>query len=195
MTALVKPEVVGVRLNLPQPIPGKLRPRIVLAIEDAQNKVQAYLNRPLVATDRTLTGLTPDERYSLDDKRAWFQVDFQDRYRVGSWVANANDPTLFDVTFRVGLDVASDPELAPILSFIGKDAAADLRADPAFTAAARAVSSVSAGGQSVSYENAPTGGEAVGAPPPLSSLKSWKRHAIYQAPAPRTPPWPYAHRD
>lgn len=195
--ALVTPDQLASRIGMVVPLPVPVELRLRDAIEDAEAKVQLYLNRTsLEAVEHTVVGLVPDERWVMDDPRAWPQAKsrFQDRFRVVSWVVNADDPTLFDVTFAVGLDVANDPELRPILSFIKQDAVASAAADPTFAGVARTVQSVSADGQSVTYATGGGGGAegVAGGSLSLSSLKRWRRLSIYQAPGVRRSPWPYS---
>lgn len=195
MPLLVDPDEVARRLGLEVPLDAATLARVEDAISDAQADVQGFLGRPLVAETVTLTGLWADAMWPLTDKRAWPQAReyLDDRYRVVSSVVNAVDADRFDVTFLVGLDVAGDPDLEPIRRFIRAAAVEGLRRDATFTAAGRAVTSVSAGGQSVSYEGA-AGEGAAGGVPTLASLKRWKRRAIRQPAARPFDPWPYAYR-
>lgn len=193
MTLLVTADDVATWLSIPLPLDIPVQSRIERQIRTSQNKVQTYLGRPLVATDRTLTGLWADERYPLEDPKAWPQArdTIEDRLRVVSYTAEPSTGT-FAVTFKVGLDVANDPELEPIIDYVLVDAAASLRRDPLFTQVARVVSSVSAGGQSVSYEKAEAAAGQAGGALTIDSLKRWKRLAIYQRPSAPITPWPYA---
>ena len=194
MTLLVSADAVATRLRIPLPLSEPVRADIEDAITDAQADVQGYLGRSLEATLHTDRGLEPDTAWPLGDKRAWPQAagHFNDRYRVVSWVANAQDPGLFDVTFAVGLDVGNDPDLAPIVRFITRSAMQALRASATFAEAARGVTSVSAGGQSLSYDHASTADGAAGSLPNIKTLSRWRRHNIGQSGGPLAPRWPYA---
>jgi hypothetical protein len=200
-TLLIDPESVANGLGLEYPLDDAIQDKIILqTIEATQAKVELFLNRPLVAKVVTVPALAADDRYELDTIDAWPEAKgmFNDRYRVQSSVANTADPTLYDVTFAVGLDVANDPELASILTFIREDSITACSNNPRFTAVARIVRSVSADGQSVSYTEQ-TGRNAqqanadiAGAQLTLNDLRKWKRLPIFQRHTPSAPPWPYA---
>lgn len=196
MTLLVDPRKVGGRLSLSLPLSAPVQARIEEAIEDAQAEVEGFLHRPLEAAERTIAGLWADPRFDPATKEAWPQAAalINDRYSVVSYVANPAEPDLWDVTFKVGLDVAGDAELKPILRYIGQAAAASVRADPTFTAVKRAKTSEAAGGQSASYESASGKAGQAGAALTLKALKKWRRYSIHQASTPPQEPWPYAYR-
>lgn len=182
MTLLVPAAAVATKLGLdPQRLPPPVKARIEDAIMDAQTKVETHLGRPLVATETTITSLYPDVTYPLNDHRAWPQAKtfLDDRYRVADAVPVLAEPGTYNVTFKVGLDVANDPDLNIIRRFLLIDAAENLTADPLFTAVKRVPSSVSAGGQSVSYTT-PKGADPGGAIT-LKSLNRWKRRPIARA--------------
>jgi hypothetical protein len=193
MDLLLTAAQLAPRLGLGIPLPPQVQLRIQDAILDAQGKVMGYLNRPLFPTEHTITGLAPFEAWPLEDHRAWpYGERFGDRYRVAGYTPNVEDPTRFDVTFRVGLDVANDPDLYPILAFIRQDAVANLIGDPLFSAVSRPVTSVSADGQSVSYAQGSSTADSAGGGMTLGSLKKWRRMSIYQPVGVRTTSWPYS---
>lgn len=159
----------------------------------AESRVSDYLNRPLTPVVSTVEDLLPLGDENHRDYRTWPQVagKWDDRYDVVTVEAAASgEEGLYDVTFAIGLDVATDAALASIREFIISDAAERLAQDPRFTAVERAVVSVSAGGQSVTY--ARPEGNAAGAPVDIATLRRWKR-----MPAARVnttvpfQPWPY----
>ena len=191
---LVEVEAVAARLGLDATAltPAQLD-QIEAAIEDSEARVEMYLARPLIARTEVVTGLYPSYGYDLSDYRAWPQVAerFDDRYDVVAVAPAADgDDGRFDVTFSVGIDVAGDPEFEPILRFIRQDATAGLRADPTLPGVARLVKTVSADGQSVTYD-APTGADAAGAAMTLAVLNRWRRRAAYQRRSVPLTPWPY----
>jgi len=194
MIAGVDAAAVATRLGLdPAGLSPTVQARIEAAIEDTEAKVEAYLQRPLVSDTSTVKDLYPTWGFDLEDYRAWQYVAdrFDDVFTVDSYAPAASGQVgYYDVTFTVGLDVAADPSLGAIRAFIAQDAAAALREDPTFTAVTRAVTSVSADGQSVTYEKATTP-EAIGARLALTSIKRWRRVSIYARPAGVFTPWPY----
>lgn len=198
MTAqLVPAEDVATELGLPLPLDATVTARINMAVMDSQGKVEGYLNRSLEAWEDTITGLFAASGYPLTDIRAWPQAKgyYDDKYTVKSYVANAKEPSLYDVTFTVGLDVANDSQYTPILTFIRQDAKNTLHNDSLFTAVERKVQSVSADGQSVTYEHHRTFQKptASGVAQDVTSLRKWKRLAISQGGGKRRfAPWPYA---
>lgn len=188
---LVSADTVGQRLGLPLPLTAPVAARIDGAVAAAEGKLLGYLNRDsLVATEVTYRGMEPAYGYGLEDKRAWPQVKDQmnDRYRVKSYTLVGSDG--YDVVFTVGLDVAGDPELRAMLTYIVEDAATQLTNDPTFTAVARGIKSVSAAGQSVSFDTAPTG-DAAGSGMTLTMFKRFRRLSIYQPVRAPQAPWPY----
>lgn len=196
MVNLVPASEVATKLGLALPLAPSVEERIDLAISESQDKVEAYLRRPLVATTRTVTGLWATPGVPLDSSEAWPAAIgiLDDRFRVASTVVSVTEPGAFDVTFLVGLDVAGDPALKPIKTYIRGDAVADLIADPMFTAVHRVVKSVSAGGQSVTFEPAERAAGAVGARMTIESLKQWRRLSIGQPASHALSPWPYVGR-
>lgn len=163
------------------------------ALLDAEGAVVAYLHRPIIAVEKTLTNLWPMPYTALDDPDCWpeARADFDDKIKVLE--ATAETGGTFTVRFLVGLDVANDPELRRIYSYIRDSAVESLRNNPDVPLGQRRVQSVSAEGQSVSYANdTPGGAAAPGAPAAIDSLSMWKRRAAYMRPTPPRSPWPYA---
>jgi hypothetical protein len=199
---LITNESVCIGLGIDYPIvDDTLNAMVDQMIEATEGKVELFLNRSLTAKMVTVPALTADDRYDLTTIDAWPEANqmFDDRYRVSSKVANTDDPSMWDVTFAVGLDVVNDPDLRAILYFIREDTVTALANNPRFKLVDRLVSSVSADGQSISYAQAQTGRSAriansaiAGANITIADLKKWKRIPISQRHMPRTPPWPYA---
>jgi hypothetical protein len=164
------------------------------AILDAQGKVAEYLNRPLEPRSETLTGLWRDERYAHSEVRAWPEAvaRLDNRLAVTTYAPNSEYAATWDVTFAVGLDVENDPELDPIRRFIRQDAVAGLDGHAAFPGLERRVKSVSAEGQSLTFEGRGASPDAAGGTLTVGTLRRWRRYAVGRAPAPRdSRPWPY----
>lgn len=167
--------------------------QITSKIDDSAGKVEGELNRSLTVVEETLTDLYPIPGYDHTDIDAWPGQGnlYPDYYEVVTVVAAASgEPSLFDVTFKVGVDL-TDPQYRTIVRFILQDAEEALRQDPVFSLAlgGRKVSTVSADGQSIKYETS-GGTETVGGQLTLKSLRRWKRSAVYQRPSRPLAPWP-----
>ncbi|MFJ1552712.1 hypothetical protein [Streptomyces mirabilis] len=185
---VTSPEAVADDLGVPLPLTPAQRDALMTAIRKAQSDVEGYLGRPLVPRVVTRTALTPYWRSSedLSDPEAWpFEVD--DVWQVSAY-SDRGDGT-YDVDFRVGLDgVAEDP----VVRYVTAHAAESERNRPGGVGAqGRRVSSVSAEGQSISYESAPTTGQA-GALPTIDTLSRLKRRLWQPLNTPPRPPWPYS---
>lgn len=191
MAALAKPtlEDVGVRCGLTLPLTEDQAVSIANAIEDATADVEAFLNRPLTVTSRTLAGIYPVFGADPDDWRAWPQFNiYDDRVTVVSWTANVDGT--FDVTANIGLDGATEPS---IVRAITESARIALLIDPNSGIGRRRIASVSAEGQSISYERigSTRGGDPMGAAPTFDRLARFRRHAAYQSTRVDSTPWPY----
>lgn len=166
-------------------------------IEAAQNKVLLFLGRESFApTVDIRRGLYWDNLYPETDLQAWPETarTFPDRVRYVSHVANTEEPDTFDVTFHVGLDLAGDPGLAPIKEFIIGEAAEGLYGHSTFPTLARRVSSVSAQGQSVSFEKRASSPDEIGGQLTIATLARFKKRAVGQAPGGVLAPWPLGYR-
>jgi hypothetical protein len=178
-TGLVtSPEEVARRLRLPLPLTTEQREDFTDEIRQAQSDVEGYLARSLVPTLLQLHAVMP--RYGVDV------------YEVDSCTA-LGDGT-YDVTLRVGLDGAAE---RPIRRYVAAHASETLRLNGAY--GQRRVTSVSAEGQSVSYETDAKSGSAaaVSAPakpgelPKISSLDRYKWVPVFSRPKVAAAPWPY----
>ena len=204
MPHVVTAEQIARKFRMELPLTPEMQSYIEEHIEDAEGDVQGYLRRPLTARTETLEGLLPRPGGDLDDWKTWPQAvaQFDDHVTVDSYVVNAEDAEAFDVTFKVGLDVANDPELRPIKRWVIAAACEALRNAPEFAEAevARRVRTVSADGQSVTYDTpsqsggSDGGGRLPGAPPPIDTLSQWRRTSVYTRPRPPTRAWPYDYR-
>ncbi|MFE6639469.1 hypothetical protein ACFVFT_38100 [Streptomyces tendae] len=185
---VTSPEAVAVKLGVPLPLTPEQRDDLLTAIRDAQSDVVGYLGQPVTPQLITRTGLTPhwgrDDR--LEDADSWpFEVD--DLVQVSSY--RLRDDGTYDVDFLVGFDGAAND---PVVRYVTAHAAESERNRPGGVGSqGRRVSSVSAEGQSISYESAPATGQA-GALPTLDSLARWKRRLYRPLGQPVRPPWPYS---
>ncbi|MEU0427115.1 hypothetical protein ABZ235_26515 [Streptomyces canus] len=185
---VTSPEAVAKELGVPLPLTAEQRDDLLTAIRKAQADVVGYLGQPVIPQLVTRTALTPIWRHQedLENPDSWpFEAD--DLVQVSAY-CDRGDGT-YDVDFLVGLDGAS---VDPIVRYVTTHAAESERLRPGVVASqGRRVSSVSAEGQSISYESAPTTGQA-GALPELSSLSRWKRRLFQPLNRPARPPWPYS---
>lgn len=187
LSLIVSPEDVATKLGVQLPITAAQRETLIDAILDAQGAVEAFLNRSLVPFTETLAGVYP-RGYDLDSWKSWPVAQFNDKVQVLGHVSNGDGS--YDVTVKVGLDGRAE---LPIRRFVRVQAAESVRQDPATGMGTRTVSSVSADGQSVSYErDYSTADGAAGSTPNISSLRRYKRHAVYRRPTRVDPRWPYA---
>lgn len=169
------PEQVADHLGTPLPLPVDLREEYLGAIEEAQADVEAYLGRRLVPQAMTLTGVVPCPGIPLTDARAWpLPPTVNDTVMVTACSPLPDGSYRVDVL--VGLDGAATK---PIRRFVAAHAAEALRTRSP-SGEGRRVSSVSADGQSVSYEASARPGEP-GALPVIESLRRYRRAAVYQS--------------
>ncbi|MFM9647754.1 hypothetical protein ACKI1S_16600 [Streptomyces galilaeus] len=185
---VTSPEAVADDLGVPLPLTPAQRDALMTAIRKAQSDVEGYLGRSLVPRVVTRTAVTPYWRPSEDltDPEAWpFETD--DVWRVSAY-RDRGDGT-YDVDLLVGLDGAAED---PVVRYVTAHAAESERNRPGGVGAqGRRVSSVSAEGQSISYESAPTAGQA-GALPTIDTLSRLKRRLWQPLNIPPRPPWPYS---
>ncbi|AWI32696.1 hypothetical protein [Streptomyces tirandamycinicus] len=182
---LASAEQVADKLGVPLPLTAQQRESFRDAITDAQADVVTYLGRPVVPQPRTLLGAHALFGYDLDDAQAWPIHDLDDVVSVVSHVDNLDGT--YDVQLLVGLDGAAEE---PIVRYIVTHAAESIRNKPSATEGTRRVTSVSAEGQSISYEGAPAAGQA-GAPPELNSLAGYRKYLYRPIPVVPAVPWPY----
>ncbi|MFD0351755.1 hypothetical protein ACFQ0M_48030 [Kitasatospora aburaviensis] len=174
------------KIGIPLPLTGAQRDTLRTAIEDAQADVEAYLVRPLVPRLAILNGVRPEPGRDLGSWKAWAYCGPDDDFTVDGWTLMPDGT--YDVQLRVGLDGAAE---RPIRRFVVAHAAESLRNTPtAGGSSGRRVSSLSAEGQSISYEGAPSAGQA-GALPVLATLDGYRQPPVYVRPRPAAAPWPY----
>ncbi|MEU6632826.1 hypothetical protein ABZ905_31770 [Streptomyces parvus] len=177
-------EQIADKLHIPLPITAAQRETFRDAIRDAQADVVGYLGRPLVPEPRELLAVTPLYGYDFNDPQAWPIQHLDDVVTVVRYI-DATDGT-YDVELLVGLDGAAEE---PIARYVVAHAAEGIRNSPA-AGGERRVTSLSAEGQSVSYEAAPTAGQA-GSLPALDSLSGYRRLAYRPIAVTAATPWPY----
>ncbi|MDI3407679.1 hypothetical protein [Streptomyces cavernicola] len=180
------PEAVADALGVPLPLTFAQRSAYEEEMRNAQADVVAHLNRPLVPTATTLRGVTPRWTDALDDIDDW-PVHLDDIAEVITYRANADGT--YDVDLLVGLNGAQEET---VVRYVVAHAAESARQRPDQSAVSgRRVSSVSAEGQSISYESAPTTGQA-GALPTINSLNRLRRLVFQPLTRPPRAPWPYS---
>lgn len=183
---VASPEAVADTLGVPLPLTPSQRSTFEQEIRNAQADVTAYLNRALVPTARTLHGLSPRWRDALDDTEDW-PLDLDDFTEVVSYRDNGDGT--YDVDLLVGLNGAKEEA---VVRYVVAHAAESVRQRSDQTdGPGRRVSSVSAEGQSISYDSAPTVGQA-GAPPTINSLNRLRRIVFQPLSRPPRAPWPYS---
>ena len=185
MSMIVTPEKVAARAGFTGSITD-LYEELVDFILDAQADVEAHLRRSIVRSERVVNGETPYDTTNLSDVAVWpaaAVLSMEDDVEVKSWALQPDGT--YTVTFYVGLDGA---EVRPILRYVTEHAAAMFKAKA--MPQDRTVRSVSAEGQSISWEGTPTSGP--GAPPTLDSLNHWRRYSSAFHPSRRAtqPVWP-----
>ncbi|AKN68762.1 hypothetical protein QR97_02145 [Streptomyces sp. PBH53] len=180
------PEAVADALGVPLPLTPAQRAAYEEEIRNAQADVAGYLNRSLVPRLMTVRGVTPRWTDALDDITAW-PVHLDDIAEVVTYRTNPDGT--YDVDLLVGLNGAHEEA---VVRYVVAHAAEMVRQRPDQSGGAgRRVSSVSAEGQSISYESAPAAGQA-GALPSIDSLKSLRRLLFEPLSRPPRAPWPYS---
>ncbi|MER5482649.1 hypothetical protein ABT024_05445 [Streptomyces sp. NPDC002812] len=185
---IASPEQVADKLKTPLPLTAAQRESYRTDIAEAQAAVSAYLGRPLIPAPQFLRSVRPLLGSDLASPDAWPLQEYDDEVTVLGHTVNPDGS--YDVQLLVGLEAALEE---PIVRYVVAHAAESIRNAPAAGAEGRRVTSVSAEGQSVSYDSAPTAGQA-GALPSLDSLSRYRKQ-LYR-PISRTPatPWPYGGR-
>ncbi|MGW0757170.1 hypothetical protein ACWD1Y_11880 [Streptomyces sp. NPDC002814] len=187
---LASAEQIADKLGVPLPLTPQQREDFRDAIADAQSDVVGYLGRPLLPQPRTLSAVRPVYGYDLYDARAWPVHDLDDVVTVVSY--KETEDGAYDVQLLIGLNAAAEK---PIVRYIVAHAVEGIRNRPAASpnsgsGAGRRVTSVSAEGQSISYDSAPVAGQA-GALPALDSLSGYRKFTIRPLPTVAASPWPY----
>ncbi|PNG22432.1 hypothetical protein [Streptomyces cahuitamycinicus] len=184
---VTSPEAVAGTLGVPLPLTPEQRSALETAIRNAQADVVGYLRRPLVPQATTLTAVTPRFTDDLDDPDSWPLPDQDDLVEVSAYRPRGDGT--YDVTFLIGVNGATEET---VVRYVTAHAAESERQRPGGVGSqGRRVSSVSAEGQSISYETAPTVGQA-GSVPTLDSLSGLRRRLYRPLNNPPRAPWPYS---
>jgi hypothetical protein len=187
MGLVTSPEAVADELGVPLPITPEQRGALETAIRNAQADVVGHINRPIVPRALTLRAVMPFYTGRLDDADTWPLPEQDDNVVVSAYRANSDGT--YDVDFLIGLNGAREET---IVRYVTAAATESERQRPGGVGATgRRVTSVSAEGQSISYESAPTEGQA-GAAPTLASLNRLRRSLYQPLNRPARPPWPYS---
>ncbi|MGW0562946.1 hypothetical protein ACWDZ4_20560 [Streptomyces sp. NPDC003016] len=184
---LASAEEIASKVGVSLPITAAQREKYRDAIAEAQKDIVGYLGRPLVPRPQSLNSVTPLYGYAFTDPRAWPVQDFDDVATVVSYSDNLDGT--YDVRLLVGLDGAAEE---PITRYVVAHAAESIRNDPEADGGQRRVTSLSAEGQSVSYDTPPAQGQA-GALPALDSLSGYRKRLYRPIGVTPTVPWPYGH--
>lgn len=183
---LVTADTIARMIGVPLPLTAAQRAVIEDEIQNGQDDVEGYLDRPLVTRDVTLTGLTPIPHEDPMSWQAWGADRFDDDFAVVS--ATEQPDGGWTVVFRVGLDGAST---RAIIRYIKAHAAEAVRLSPSSGMGTRQITSMSAEGQSVSLEQARTTAGVPGGLPTLEGLARWRRRpSAYQSARVHEGPWP-----
>lgn len=167
--------------------------RLHRLVRASVSKVLTSLNRDSFTTrQESVAGLWRDEAYPFADLRAWPNIVgyFHDRVRYEFHVVNPDEPDTYNVTFQVGLGL-TDPDAGPIVDYIINDVLEQVPGDTAFPEHERRITSVSGGGQSISWEKRASSPDAAGGALTLDSLRRFKRYNVGVSTAPARAPFPY----
>jgi len=153
--------------------------RIYEEILNAQADVEDFLNRPLFGFEVVRAGVWKDYRYPPESWRAWpwASEEYDDDIAVRAYTANPDGT--YDVTLFVGLD---GPNTNGVVRYVKSHVRQVLTNDPGFDAIARKITSVSAEGQSISYDKGSGAKGAAGSAATLDSLDRHRRRAAHRAP-------------
>ncbi|WP_431959447.1 hypothetical protein [Actinacidiphila sp. bgisy160] len=186
-TGLVtSPEEVAVRLDIKLPLSAEQRDRFAQAIEDAQGDVRNYLGRDLAVGYATYPGVSPNWAAArrIDDWRTWRHLVVGDDFDVVAVVDRGHG--LYDVTVRTGLEPEAETAVRRYVTAHAGEALRSRGSD-----GTRRTTSVSAEGQSVSYEATPTTGQP-GSLPSLEDLAPYRAMPVGSPPRIHRMPWPYS---
>lgn len=201
---IVSPETLAVRLGLPLPLDDAIRTTLGDAIAGAQDDAEAYLGRaiiPRVITEQHPWPVSERDLFEQPVREVLGEAEVTDTsgWPTGYWA----------VTYRGGLDARTDAQLGPIRRAVTEAAASSDAGFALWSTAgagaatdgtgARSVHTVTAEGQSVTWDvtrpgrgpgGSPPPSDAVGGPVRWSSIGRWrlKGRRVYSAPAaPVTP--------
>ncbi|MFG2986254.1 hypothetical protein ACGFYQ_34220 [Streptomyces sp. NPDC048258] len=184
---VTSPESVADELGVPLPLTGEQRAALERAVRKAQADVAGYLGRPLVPRYVVLRSATPRWTDGLDDPECW-PLAPQDEIAEVIGYRPLGDGT-YDVDFHIGLNGSAEE---PIVRYVTAHAAEAERQRPGGVGGEnRRVTSVSAEGQSVSYDAAPAAGQA-GSLPSIDTLSGLRRLLYRPLGRPQRAPWPYS---
>lgn len=200
---VVDPETVAKRAGL-DPTDDNVIDVVTDAILDAQDDVRAYLGRVIVPTLATEHG-----RYA-DGAGRWVLAEHDDEpprvvVQVTPEMVDGQVTGLFTVTYQYGIDARQD-EFRPIARYVKAHALNSPEVTRLWESTVKArgpIKSVSAEGQSISWEKATLSGGAAakpgdgtpGALPVLGSLDLWRLRGrrVHVAPS-RSSDWPFTGR-
>lgn len=210
----VQPEAVADLLMIPTPLDGKGLGVITRAIRSAQTAVQGHLGRPPVPAQYTEHGLyARPQGWRLKNTPVIEIVSV-----TPETDSNSNATGLFSVVYVAGLDSVNDPDLYPIIDYITLSACyspfVQIYWRQVCASIATRVMSASTEGQSATItDTLPSPGSGTsrsaaavaaaqampGAPPPITSLDTWRisKRRVYQRPTVpgSAAPWPYSYPD
>jgi hypothetical protein len=182
-------EQVADELGVPLPLTATQREKYRDDIAKAQADVSAYLKRPLIPAPKTLRDVTPTPFHALTDPRAWPLPPVDDVVTVVSYEQSAEGT--YTVRLLIGLDAAAED---PIVSYVIAHAAERIRNRPGDdTGSGRRVTSVTAEGQSISYDATPAAGQT-GALPTIDSLSGFRKQLYRPIAVTPATQWPYGGR-
>jgi hypothetical protein len=157
---------------------AKQEDRIYEEILNAQADVEDYLNRSLFTYTVSRTNEWKDYRFPPDNFRAWPWATDEYDDDIAVTASTENPDGTWNVTLKVGFDGANTNG---VVRYVKAHVREVLRNDPDFTAIARRISSVSAEGQSISYDKGSVAEGAAGASATLDSLRRHRRHSAHRA--------------
>ena len=166
------------------------RERIEEEIVARQTDAANYINRDIFGVLDTATGMLPRYGFPMSDWRAWPALldRYDDRVTVLAYRVGA-DGGSYDVDVLVGLDGRNEPALT---RFVMQSAVEGLRNDGSSGLGKRLVTSVSAEGQSVTYDKLTAKSTDSGGQPDLDSLASLKRMSVFRTRASSNAEFPYS---
>jgi hypothetical protein len=191
-TMAVSPKEVARRVGLdPNALTSDQTEYITDVIYDVQADVEAYLRRPIFAVPRTFEGeyaaygVDPDDNAQLLERQSWPRLRdvIDDDWTVTAVTPSTDGNDTYDVTVNLGVDGRNE---RPVRRFLVAHAIESIRNDPnppTGLVVKRRITSVSAEGQSISYDRGSTTAGAAGGPPSLDSLKAYRRSSSAAAPA------------